>query len=70
MLAVSHSPGLHHAVRSLSKLNSEELLNIFKDAKWFDSYSLSAAEGQAVMKQFSKSTKNYIQSIKAIDSWQ
>ncbi|WP_028550902.1 hypothetical protein [Paenibacillus sp. UNC451MF] len=69
MQAVTYSPGLHQVVRSLKQMDAQDVLNLFKDTKWFEAKSLSAAEGQAVMKLFNKSASDYISKIRVYDSW-
>ncbi|GAA4839604.1 hypothetical protein GCM10023310_16790 [Paenibacillus vulneris] len=69
MQAVTYSPGLHQVVRSLKQMDTQDVLNLFKDANWFEAKSLSAAEGQAVMKLFTQSASDYIRKIGAYGPW-
>ncbi|MCS7463873.1 hypothetical protein N0M98_27580 [Paenibacillus doosanensis] len=70
MVAVTYSPGLHHVVRSLKQMDAQDVLNLFKDQKWFESHSLSASEGQAVMKMFAKTASDYIRKNNSIsETW-
>lgn len=69
MQAVTYSPGLNQVVSSLKQMDSQDVLNLFKDAKWFESKSLSVAEGQAVMKIFTQPASDYIRKIGAYGPW-
>ncbi|SFL87457.1 hypothetical protein SAMN03159341_11140 [Paenibacillus sp. 1_12] len=69
MSSIAYSTELHQVVRNLKHYDSRELANFFKDSKWFESLSISAEEAQAVVKLFSKSTKDYIKATTGVDAW-
>jgi hypothetical protein len=58
MSTLTYSAGLTDAVRSLKQMDAQQLTQMFKDAKWFQRFSLTAEEGQLVKNQFSKSSSN------------
>jgi len=69
MLTVTHSSQLHHAVRSLKQLSSQEMTQLFKNSNWFEAWSLSPAEGQAVTKLFAKSSRSDSKASRSADLW-
>ncbi|MFD0677485.1 MULTISPECIES: hypothetical protein [unclassified Paenibacillus] len=69
MQSMTFSPGLMDAVRSLKQFDVQQLAQLFKDARWFETFLLSAEEGKTVMKQFSQPTSVNSQDSKPLDIW-
>ncbi|MCR8636423.1 hypothetical protein [Paenibacillus radicis (ex Xue et al. 2023)] len=69
MQSITYSPGLTNAVRSLKQFDSQQLVALFKDSKWFEAFSLSAEEGTSLMKLFAKPSSDRIQKSNNIDGW-
>jgi hypothetical protein len=70
MSSVVYSSELHQVVRTLKQYDSQKAMNFFKDSNWFESWSISAAEAQAVVKMFSKPARDYINKSVKDDFWQ
>ncbi|MEK3719146.1 hypothetical protein [Paenibacillus sp. FSL H8-0034] len=70
MSTISYSSNLHHVVRSLKELDSEQLNKMFKKVNWFEMWSISAKEAQTVFNLFSETTKSYRRKTDREDIWQ
>lgn len=69
MVAVTYSQGLQDAVRRLKQMDSQEVLSLFQSPTWADAWSLTAEEGQAVMKMFARTARDYIQLNQTRENW-
>lgn len=69
MLSVTYSSQLHHVIRSLKQLTPQEITELFKNSNWFQSWSLSTSEGQAVTKMFTNSPVSDKKQSKAVLYW-
>ncbi|OXM82443.1 hypothetical protein CF651_31020 [Paenibacillus rigui] len=67
--SVTYSSQLHHVIRSLKQLTTQEVTELFKNSKWFESWSLSASEGQAVTSLFAQSTNPDKKRSGKVDLW-
>jgi len=69
MQSITYSPGLTSAVRSLKQMDAQQLVQIFRDVKWFEAFSLSAEEGANVKKLFAKPSSDYIRKSNDVEGW-
>jgi hypothetical protein len=66
MQTISYSAGLTNAVHSLKQFDSQQLVQLFKDSKWYEAFSLSSEEGNSLKSLFSKQTTRKSNDI---DAW-
>ncbi|ULL13933.1 hypothetical protein DVH26_05405 [Paenibacillus sp. H1-7] len=69
MVSVTYSQGLQDAVRRLKQMDSQEVASLFQNTDWAQAWSLTAQEGQAVMKMLSRTTSDYIKKANVLDNW-
>ncbi|MCU6793017.1 hypothetical protein OB236_12895 [Paenibacillus sp. WQ 127069] len=70
MSSVVYSSELQQVVRTFKQYDSQKVMNFFKDSKWFEAWSISAAEAQVVMKTFSRAANDRIKKAVNEDYWQ